>query len=67
MQKIVRVRTNEPIRELDELTETWNVVRVVRDEGDGWIHVLLERDEESSAYKLSQHQEYLNLIDRLKF
>lgn len=67
MQKIVRVRVNEPIHELDEYTETWNVVRVVRDEQDGWLHVLLERDEEASEYKLSRHNEYLDVVSRIDF
>lgn len=66
IQKIVCVRQNEPIRELDEYTETWIVVRILGlAEQSGWIYVLLERDEESSSVKLANHQEYLAIVDRI--
>lgn len=71
MQKIIRVRENDPIRQLDEHTETWHVVRVVWEQtdylGHRWYCVLLERDEEASAEKLAKHEEYLRMVSRLSF
>jgi hypothetical protein len=72
MQKIVRVREGEVIRELDEYTETWFVVRTLGEapkrEGEGdwvrWVYVLLERDEDDSAHKKGQHEDYLAVVDR---
>jgi hypothetical protein len=74
MQKIVRVREGESIRELDDYTETWTVVKVLgeaprqedQSEWVHWIYVLLERDEEASAEKLAKHESYLRVVDRLR-
>lgn len=73
MQKVIRVREGEPIRELDEHTETWTVVKTLgeaeRQEGQSewvrWVYVLLERDEEASAEKLQRHETYLTAVSRI--
>jgi hypothetical protein len=73
MQKIVRVREGEPIRELDEYSETWFVVKSLgeapRQEGQSewvrWVYVLLERDEEDTALKSGRHAAYLAAVDRI--
>ena len=70
MQKIIRVREGEPIRELNEHTETWTVVKALGEapsqEGQSewvrWVYVLVERDEDASAAKMAQHQSYLSAV-----
>lgn len=67
-QKIIRVRENEDLSYyLDAYTETWTVLRVLDRTEEGWIHVLLERDEEASAVKQQWHENYLAVVDRIKF
>ena len=65
MQKIVRVQEGAQLP-LDEYTSTWTVVRIVDKEVDGWrvwLWVLLEQDDEDTARKQTQHNQYLAAVN----
>lgn len=66
MQKIIRV-TEYTKLPLEELTETWEVVRVLNTDEAGFMYVLLERNEEESAKKQKQHDDYLAVVNRIDF
>lgn len=66
MNKIVRVTEYDKLQ-LEELTEVWEVVRVLNRDEAGYMYVLLERNEEQSAERQKAHDEYLDIVSRIDF